>query len=676
MGLDFIRITEADLAFGKNEVRDYFDLLGITADEEDIDQVTGTSEGYPIALFYYARHMQHGERYSDDLQEAVWQDLFHMWDDVVYGQWNEDFREFALAMCGYDDFNVEMTQKVTGNPSAGKVIEYCRRNTNQLIYKNDGYYMLRPEMRRYFEWKKSLLWTQQDKKENYRRGARYFEEKGEVTKALKYYKLAGETEHIRSILMREAALRPGVGSLVEMKDYYFEMSETEIMQEPLLMAGMSMLCSIILKKELSKLWYERLSDYEKDRNNSRESRSKAAFWLAYLNIALPHKGTKGLQKTLKDTFEYAKKENVKLPELSVTGNSPSIMNGGLDLCDWVKNDTQMEKLVKAPVEAITGRFGKGLVTTVAAESGFEKGSMRSRDVLSRCAQGYSEAIRGGSCEIAFASMGVQARQYIMDGDRPMAVEIYTSFKKYAADSGASWLMPEIEAFGMYLSLYTGNASASGFVAGTHDARSAFCTLDRYVQMMRLKALIAVGELEKAADLSFFLDGYFMEYDRKYYHIQNEVLRAVIFYRLGDPLWKEYLIDALKLAEPYHFIRVISLEGEAVLPLLNELTQLAQIQDINWEFLSQVLAEANQMALYYPDYLRMIPKNMIKLTKRESQILSMLCSGLTSEDICTKCEITYACLKKHNRSIYAKLGASNRAEAERKAVQIGLVYRGR
>ena len=36
--------------------------------------------------------------------------------------------------------------------------------------------------------------------------------------------------------------------------------------------------------------------------------------------------------------------------------------------------------------------------------------------------------------------------------------------------------------------------------------------------------------------------------------------------------------------------------------------------------------------------------------------------------------TYDGLKKHNRNIYQKLGAKNRAEAERKAMQLGLIHR--
>ncbi|MBO4376220.1 MAG: response regulator transcription factor, partial [Lachnospiraceae bacterium] len=65
---------------------------------------------------------------------------------------------------------------------------------------------------------------------------------------------------------------------------------------------------------------------------------------------------------------------------------------------------------------------------------------------------------------------------------------------------------------------------------------------------------------------------------------------------------------------------------------------------------------------------------VSLTKRETVILSMLCRGMSMEDICEELDITYDGLKKHNRNIYRKLGAKNRAEAERKAAWLGLVHR--
>lgn len=68
-------------------------------------------------------------------------------------------------------------------------------------------------------------------------------------------------------------------------------------------------------------------------------------------------------------------KNIRLPEFSVTSSLPSIMNGGLDFCEWSKNDKELSVLMKKPIEVVLGKYGAGLINIALAESGFEKGTM-------------------------------------------------------------------------------------------------------------------------------------------------------------------------------------------------------------------------------------------------------------------------------------------------------------
>ena len=116
--------------------------------------------------------------------------------------------------------------------------------------------------------------------------------------------------------------------------------------------------------------------------------------------------------------------------------------------------------------------------------------------------------------------------------------------------------------------------------------------------------------------------------------------------------------------------MFSLEGAAVLPLLTHLKQ----NQVSKKFLKEITDEVKKMALYYPDYLNYVSKPDIYFTDRETQVLGLLCQGLSMQEICKECGISYDGLKKHNRNIYQKLGAKNRTEAERKAMQLGIVHR--
>ena len=677
MELGFVRIMEPDFMFGEKQVEEFFSEHEVEIHSEDIGLVTVASRGYAPALLYYVNHMRYGQRFSEGICEAVWQDVFRWWDGVGFEQWPDSFCHFALSICQYDDFSEEMAEYLTGNPGICRVIEYCRDTMHQLIYLEAGRYSLREEIRKFFCWKQKLTWSREAILENYSRGGNYYEIHNDIPQALKYYKLAGDIQRVKELLVRNVSMHPGVGHYVETKEYYFDLPREQILESPVLMAGMSMLHDLLLQPEKSEIWYQEVIKFEKNRENIRELRRDARTRIAYLDIALPHRGTKGILRILRNAFIMITKGDVVLPEMCVTGNLPSIMNGGLDFCEWSKNDTQIAKFMKRPIENVVGKYGKGLVTIALAESGFEKGTMSSYEVLTRCSDGYEAASHGGKAEMCFVSLGIQTKQHIIEGQIPSAKRLFRAFEEKVEKQGLNYLRPNMEAFQVWISLFEGLSDmAIKYEKNVPDALVDFCTLDRYPQMIKLRCLIAENKLQEALALSNFLTGFFSSYERHMNWMENEVLKGIVLYRIGDEHWKNHIISALKKAAEYHFVRVISLEGAAVLPLLRKLRDEEISIDVPPDYLTQVAMETEKVAGAYPDYLKYIPKDKVSLTKRESEILSMLCSGMTTDEICKRCKISYDGLKKHNRNIYKKLGAKNRAEAERRAIQLGLVYRGK
>ncbi|MCR5626629.1 MAG: helix-turn-helix domain-containing protein [Lachnospiraceae bacterium] len=673
--LGFIRIQEKDFRLDAKCVGEYFKEKGLNIDPDETEKIAEVSRGYFLALHCYATRLENGESFGKDMVAAVWQDIFRLWDSKLFEKWTDEYINFALNMCRYEKFTKKMAEYLTGNKKVGRVIEYSHENTDQIKYLSDGYYSFREEVRDYFKWKQSLVWSKEEIRENILKAAKFYEMNEDITLALMYYREAGATASVKDLLIRNANTHPGAGHYIETKDYYFELPEEEIKEMPVLMSGMSMLYALLLRPDKSEEWYAALEAYEQDKNNSRERRREARTRLAYLDIALPHRGTKGILRVMKNVFTLMQKGNIHLPEFSVTGNLPSVMNGGLDFCEWSKSDTQIAKFMAKPIESITGMTGSGLVTIALAESGFEKGTMSAYEVLTRCNCGYEASSHGGRIELSFVAVGIQVRQHLVEGQLPSAKRVCDSFGDKIRAEKAEQLYPNYEAFRVWISLFGGiGDDVKEYSDNTPDAKVSFCILDRYRQMIKLRCLIAQNRLDEALDLAGFLNGYFVKYERHFYRMENEVLKAIILYRMENPVWKECLVNAFKKAEEYHFVRLLSLEGAALLALISALEEEGGLEDIDKVFLKQVEDEASEVASFYPDYLKYTPKETVTLTKREKQVLSMLCSGLTTEEICTELKITYDGLKKHNRNIYKKLGVKGRAEAERKAARLGIIQR--
>ncbi|MCR5031460.1 MAG: LuxR C-terminal-related transcriptional regulator [Lachnospiraceae bacterium] len=676
MDLGFIRISEKDMALGENEVDAFFKEHGIELHPDDVTPITQASKGYPRALYSYSIHMEGGVRYSEDLREAMRLDMFHLWDGTLYPSWSESFIRFALSMCPFDEFTREMAAYVLADPSVGRIINECLETMYQLQVRSNGYYAFRPEIKRYFLWKQDLVWSDEAIRSNYFRAASYYESQGDIQNALKYYQLAGAVSQVKDLLIHNVCAHPGTGHYVDTKDYYFQMDRAELLASPVLIAGMCMLYSLLLLPEQSEEWYHQLELFYQDTSHSKELRKEARTRLAYLDIALPHRGTKGILRIMRDVFALIRKGDIVLPEFCATGNIPSIMNGGLDFIEWSKNDTQIAKFMGRSLEVIVGKWGKGLVTVALAESGFEKGTMEPYEVLTRTNDCFEVASHGGAIEMCFVAVGIQIRQHLAEGQLPSARRIYQSFLQKVKAENASQLLPNLEAMGRWLNLYSGGGEdIPSYIEQIPDARVFFYITERYRQIMKLRCLIAENRLQEALDLATFLDGYYVSYRRYFHQMENAVLKSIILYRLDNENWKDCLHHGLKYASEYHFVRLISLEGAALLPLLTTLREEGALNDIDETYVEQVCSETFKVAAAYPDYLRYIPKQTVNLTSREAQVLSMLCAGLTTDEICQQMKISYEGLKKHNRNIYKKLDVKNRGEAERKAAQLGLIHRG-
>ena len=271
--------------------------------------------------------------------------------------WDKDVRDILLAVCQYDTFTIKMTQMITGNSQVPILFEKAMSLGNFLTKLDEHTFCYRRQLKTYFKWKQALVYSQEQLCSNYEHAALYYELEDQIEYALKYYKAAGNERRVSELLIKNAMKHPGTGHFFETREYYFSLPTEKVKKSPVLMSGMSILYSIMLQPEQSEFWFEELKAYEKKADRGSAERKEASIRLAYLNIALPHRGMHGIIQILKNTAILCVNKQVKLPEFSVTSNLPSIMNGGLDFCEWSRNDKELAIVMKKPVEIVLGKFG-------------------------------------------------------------------------------------------------------------------------------------------------------------------------------------------------------------------------------------------------------------------------------------------------------------------------------
>ncbi|MBJ3815620.1 HTH-type transcriptional regulator MalT [Shimwellia pseudoproteus] len=136
-----------------------------------------------------------------------------------------------------------------------------------------------------------------------------------------------------------------------------------------------------------------------------------------------------------------------------------------------------------------------------------------------------------------------------------------------------------------------------------------------------------------------------------------------------------LIDALELANRTGFISHFVIEGEAMAQQLRQLLQLNTLPEIDQHRAQRILREINQHHRHkfahfdegfvarllnhphVPELIRTSP-----LTQREWQVLGLIYSGYSNDQIAGELDVAATTIKTHIRNLYQKLGVAHRQDA--------------
>lgn len=418
---------------------------------------------------------------------------------------------------------------------------------------------------------------------------------------------------------------------------------------------------MLMDPEKSEFWYEKLAEFAKTATGGAKREAKSR--LCYLDIGLPHRGSRDVLKIMLRAPAMLLDQGVALPEFSVTSNVPSTMNGGKDFCRWSRSDRALARTVGPLVERVLGRYGKGLTKIALGESLFEKGE-NTFEVLTLLSRGQVETECGGTLEVAFSAVGQRVRLMVLQGDLTNAVAILDSFQSAVEEQRVTQLLPNIQAMRCRLALYHGDMDAvRAWLTQAPDEDKEFITMERYRYLTKVRCYLAQGENLKALALLEKLGEYAERCHRTYIRMETGVLGAIVRQRLGTS-WEPLLTAALDEAESYRFVRFISELGAAVLPLLR-----AQSRDGPW--FRQVLDEAKQMARRYPRYL--LPGAAREdFSPTALEILRLQSEGLTATQIGERLSMKPDTVRYHIKENYRKLDVGGKAQAIAAARGLGII----
>ena len=661
-----IAILDKDFVmFDREEIVQLFLEYGIELMPSDVQLILDQLWGWAFGLHMLARHALGGGPMKAMI-DATRAEIKRLLISDIVPAFPEQERQLLYNLSPFERFSEEMARMVTGRNDAPRIMEDIACRSHMLMREGEGRYTFLPIVRQALFAEMRNLYTQDYINGQYERAALYFELQNRIPQAISYYRQLGDVEKIRGMLIRDTFNRPADGDYVDLREGYALLKEETILAYPELMKGKCEIECLLGHAEESDRWYDALVDFI-CRTPARDARRRTAEEAkAYLDLCLSQRGSRN---TLRRLVAAAKAPALRRSAawsagFNVSGNSVSLLNGGLDFCRWVPHGWSLYRLFKAPIELALGKSGSGVADIAIAERELEANPEGDYTVaMAKALRGQQRA--ADNLEMHYAAIGIQSRIEAARGNVSEAIRMIDNAVDSLPAGCPRRLRQNLEAFRHGLALLRGDvADARDWLeTGAPDETGDFVIMDRYRYMLKLRMYIILSQRSRVPYLAALLRQYFESYDRPYMLAQLNLLEAVYLYRGGSEAWRDRMAEALALAKRYGLVRVVADEGIAIIDMLNALA----LPDGPWE--RSVLALTRRQAAYYPGYMKQAANRPV-FTDREYQVYSLMIAGYRNAKIASVLNITERTVKYFCGIIYKKLGVTTRAEALNRAAELG------
>ena len=645
-----LTVLNSDLfALGTGDAAKLAGKLRLELSQEDILRLHQESRGHPLMIRLICLELAEGRPLNTETVQRAYARMFSYLDRELFAYWDSKIRRLLLSASFFDSFTLELAQVLTGDSQVEQTLCHLLQ-ISSFIDRQGGAYVIRySPFRAYLQHKAETTWSRQEVDALYANAGMYFQLRDDLPAALDCYARSGNHAKVSELLAEHSKRHPGHGVYYQLRKYYRDLPEAEILASPELMCGMSILHSLTFEREASERWYGALKAYADGLDRRAPDYKAAQGLVSYLNIALPHRGSAHIRDILMAVYDRLIREDIHLPEFSVTSNLPSVLRGGKDFSAWVPKDKLLYTTLGKPMEALLGRLGVGLADIALAESRYEKGEDIS-DAFLTLASCRADIQRQGTPELEFVLTALLVKCQCDRGNRTQAVQDLTAFRSRMESEGQRQLLPNIDALLCRIDLLTGGEYVYKWLTESAPDENDFFIMERYRYLTKARCYLQRG-------------GY----------LTALALLAVCRYRMACADWREHLTAALDLARVYGYVRVFAHLGAALLPLLRAWTPPETWTKKEHSCLARLQKAVHTFAALYPDHLAPAgPKALQSLTKKELEVLRLMCQGKNSGELREILNITDNTLKTHSRKLFQKLGVNSRAEAVAAAQKLHLI----
>ena len=180
-----------------------------------------------------------------------------------------------------------------------------------------------------------------------------------------------------------------------------------------------------------------------------------------------------------------------------------------------------------------------------------------------------------------------------------------------------------------------------------------------------KTVLLEKDYVKLEMLTEIFPQYFGIFQNQLGFLHNHILAAVAKYRLyGIEAGCARLAEAIRIGRADHLLLSFGEYAEDIIEMLKLMAKN--------DSLDSYIAELLGVCQHYIESLHQVPLDIVTLTGREKEVLTLAGEGLKREEIAARLYVSVGTVRTHLANIYRKLGVSSRTAAVKKAEKLKIL----
>ncbi|MBP1041556.1 hypothetical protein I6N95_11115 [Vagococcus sp. BWB3-3] len=668
-----LKLTASDLAFTKEEILNFYQLIGKKASNEEITTIFSQTDGWPIAIQSLAANpvlltapLNQSNRLAMFIERQMWD------------KWPASTQDFLLKLSTVNEITPAIARLITGNADSEALLAELSSQSMLIHQTNENTYRFHQLFQDFLSCKLQ--------------SAQHLNVSSLYQLLTRYYLEVGDIFNARQAAINSLDEDLMVASLMNDTQYVnYKTSIEEYVDTVLKFQAQNLPLSIYEREPVFHIipaWYYYLTG-----QGIKMTQHVDQLLLQFEKIAIaapsfipeiililgldPRQSL--LEKIISISNVFSLPEQPVKPEtnkeLSLTLQLPFLHRGLLDYSELSDEATFI---------AVRPHFEELLQDQATATLDCVYGGLQleRNDILTASQfiyQAYAKVDENSTPEFYFSiSMHLLQLHYLKE-EGIYFQERKDTLKHWLKETNNYYLYPNFSAFTSRLAIWEGDKKkAKAWLDSYYVTEfSQIEVYKLYQHLTTIRAHILLDNRHEAILLTERLLRYTQEFKRPADEAEVMVLQGIIYWRLGNQKQAIKIIEeTLNKSLPFHFIRIFADEGAAILPILKKLkNQLSQFNAPSKEFqhyLNEIILAATQVSLKRSGILPPLSTESVRLSKQQLKMVELLAAGHKFNEIVEITGLSINTIRAHVNLAYQKLGVNNSKEAVLKAKELKVI----